>query len=109
MSTITLTDGLVAQIKKLREKDSNPRLNLRVTVDSGGCQGFEYKFELSETINPDDEVFEKDGVGVIIDDISLPYMKDAVINYTDELIGAHFEVQNPNAKSSCGCGTSFSV
>jgi len=107
--SITLTDGLVKQIKKLRTQDGNPRLNLRIIVDSGGCQGFEYKFELTETVNGDDEVFEKDGIGVIIDDISLPYMRGAVVNYTDELIGAHFEVQNPNAKSSCGCGTSFSV
>lgn len=109
MSTITLTDSLVAQIKKLREADGRPDLKLRVMVDSGGCQGFEYKFSLEETVNPDDELYEKDGVGVIIDDISLPYMAGAVINYKDDLIGAYFEVQNPNAKSSCGCGTSFSV
>ncbi len=109
MSTITLTDGLVKQIKKLREQDGNAALNLRITVDSGGCQGFEYKFELSDAVNADDEVFEKDGIGVTIDDISLHYMKGAVIDYTDDLIGAHFEVKNPNAKSSCGCGTSFSV
>lgn len=107
--SIALTDSLVKQIKKLREKDGNPRLNLRIMVDSGGCQGFEYKFSLDDAVKPDDEVFEKDGVGVIIDDISLPYMRGATINYTDELIGAHFEVQNPNAKSSCGCGTSFST
>ena len=104
-----MTDSLVKQIKKLRDQDGNPRLNLRIVVDSGGCQGFEYKFELSETVNPDDEVFEKDGIGVTIDDISLPYMNGAVIDYTDDLIGAHFEIKNPNAKSSCGCGTSFSV
>ena len=109
MSTITLTDNLVKRIKALQAKEGNPSLKLRIVVDSGGCQGFEYKFELTETVNADDEVFEKDGIGVIIDDISLPYMRGAVVNYTDELIGAHFEVQNPNAKSSCGCGTSFSV
>ena len=107
--SITLTDGLVKQIKKLRDQDGNPRLNLRIIVDSGGCQGFEYKFELSDAVNPDDEVFEKDGIGVIIDDISLPYMRGATVDYTDDLIGAHFEIKNPNAKSSCGCGTSFSV
>lgn len=109
MSTITLTDSLVAQIKKLQAADGRPDLKLRVMVDSGGCQGFEYKFSLDSNVAPDDEVFEKDGIGVIIDDISLPYMANAVINYKDDLIGAHFEVQNPNAKSSCGCGTSFSV
>lgn len=109
MSTITLTDSLVAQIKKLQAADGRPDLKLRVMVDSGGCQGFEYKFSLDSDVTPDDEIFEKDGIGVIIDDISLPYMANAVINYKDDLIGAHFEVQNPNAKSSCGCGTSFSV
>lgn len=109
MSTITLTDSLVAQIKKLQAADGRPDLKLRVMVDSGGCQGFEYKFSLDSDVTPDDEVFEKDGIRVIIDDISLPYMANAVINYKDDLIGAHFEVQNPNAKSSCGCGTSFSV
>ena len=109
MSSITLTDGLVKQIKKLREKDGNSALNLRIMVDSGGCQGFEYQFSLDSEVKPDDELFEKDGVGVIIDDISLPYMRGATINYKDDLIGAHFEIINPNAKSSCGCGTSFSV
>jgi iron-sulfur cluster insertion protein len=109
MSTITLTDNLVQRIKAMQAQEGNPSLKLRITVDSGGCQGFEYKFELTEKVNDDDEVFEKDGIGVIIDDISLPYMRDAVVHYTDDLIGAHFEVQNPNVKSSCGCGTSFSV
>ncbi|PZO88007.1 MAG: iron-sulfur cluster insertion protein ErpA [Micavibrio aeruginosavorus] len=109
MSTITLTDGLVKQIKTLREKDGNPRLNLRITVDSGGCQGFEYKFELTETVNADDETFEKDGIAVIIDDISLPYMRGCTIDYVSDLIGAYFKIDNPNAKSACGCGTSFAV
>ncbi len=109
MSTITLTDGLVKRIKALQTQENNPALKLRVMVDGGGCQGFEYKFSLTDTQNPDDEVFEKDGVTVLIDDISLPYMRDAQIDFTDALIGAHFQVNNPNAKSSCGCGTSFSV
>ncbi len=109
MSTITLTDGLVKRIKHLQSQDNNPALKLRIMVDSGGCQGFEYKFSLTADVNADDEVFEKDGVSVVIDDISLPYMRNSVINFTDDLIGAHFEVQNPNAKSSCGCGTSFST
>ncbi len=107
--SITLTDGLVKRIKHLQTQENNPALKLRIVVDSGGCQGFEYKFSLDSEVKPDDELFEKDGIGVVIDDISLPYMKGAVINFTDELIGAHFEVKNPNAQSSCGCGTSFSV
>lgn len=107
--TITLTDALIKRIKFLAEQDGKPDLKLRIIVDGGGCQGFEYKFSLDSTITPDDEVFERDGAGVIIDDISLPFMKGATIDYTDDLIGAHFKITNPNATSSCGCGTSFSV
>lgn len=107
--TITLTDALIKRIKFLAEQDGKPDLKLRIIVDGGGCQGFEYKFSLDSTITLDDEVFERDGAGVIIDDISLPFMKGATIDYTDDLIGAHFKITNPNATSSCGCGTSFSV
>lgn len=107
--SITLTDGLVKRIKSLQEQQNKPDLKLRILVDSGGCQGFEYKFSLDSEIKPDDELFEKDGVGVIIDDISLPYMRGATIDFTDDLIGAHFKIDNPNASSSCGCGTSFSA
>lgn len=109
MNTITLTDNLVQRIRTLRAQDGRLNLKLRVTVDGGGCQGFEYRFDLTEAINSDDKVFEKEDVSVIIDDISLPYMQGAEIDYVDDLIGAHFEIRNPNAKSSCGCGTSFSV
>lgn len=106
--SITLTDGLVKRIKLLQSQENNPELKLRIMVDSGGCQGFSYKFSLDSEVKPDDELFEKDGAGVLIDDISLPYMRGAVIDFTDELIGAHFKIDNPNATSSCGCGTSFS-
>lgn len=109
MSAITLTDGLVKRIKSLQEQQNNPALKLRIMVDSGGCQGFEYKFSLDSEVKPDDELFEKDGIGVIIDDISLPYMRGATIDFTTELVGAYFKIENPNATSSCGCGTSFSA
>lgn len=109
MSTITLTDSLVKRIKALQAQDGNTDLKLRITVDGGGCQGFEYKFALDANVNADDEVFEKDGIAVTVDDISLPYMRGATVDFVDDLIGAHFQVSNPNAKSSCGCGTSFSV
>ena len=107
--TITLTDALVKRIKTLRETQSRPGLMLRIMVEGGGCQGFNYHFDLTDEVKGDDEVFEKDGVGVVIDDISLPFMKGAEIDYVDELVGASFRVNNPNAVSSCGCGTSFSV
>jgi len=82
---------------------------LRITVNGGGCQGFEYAFKPDTVKNDDDMVFEKDGAIVITDEISLPYLKDAEVDYTDDLIGAHFKINNPNATSSCGCGTSFNV
>jgi iron-sulfur cluster insertion protein len=107
--TITLTDSLIKRIKFLQTQEGKPDLKLRILVDGGGCQGFSYKFSLDNAITADDEVFERDGAGVVIDDISLPYMKGATIDYADDLVGAYFKVNNPNATSSCGCGTSFSV
>lgn len=107
--TITLTDSLVKRIKTLREKQGDPALNLRITVNGGGCQGFEYAFTLDAARNGDDQAFEKDGVAVVTDEVSLPFLAGSEVDYVDELIGAHFKVNNPNAASSCGCGTSFSV
>ena len=81
---------------------------LRVGVDGGGCSGFQYDIRLDDP-TPEDLVLEKDGAKVLVDPVSLPFLTNAVIDFTDELIGARFVVQNPNATSSCGCGTSFSV
>lgn len=107
--TITLTDNLVKRIKTLRNQQGNPALNLRLTVNGGGCQGFEYVFTLDPARRDGDIVFEKDGVAVVTDEVSLPFLEGAEIDYVDELIGAYFKVNNPNAASSCGCGTSFAV
>ncbi len=107
--TITLTAALVKRIKALQTAENRPGLKLRILVEGGGCQGFNYVFDLTDDVKSDDEVFEKDGAGVIIDDISLPYLKGAEIDYVDDLVGASFRVNNPNAASSCGCGTSFSL
>lgn len=107
--TITLTDSLVKRIKTLREIQGDPALNLRITVNGGGCQGFEYAFTLDAARHGDDQAFEKDGVAVVTDEVSLPFLSGSEVDYVDELIGAHFKVNNPNAASSCGCGTSFSV
>jgi|TARA_Y100000385_G_scaffold27574_1_gene26046 iron-sulfur cluster assembly accessory protein len=81
---------------------------LRVAVEGGGCSGFQYNIEL-DTKHEDDLILEKEGNKVFIDSISLPFLSDAVIDFSDELIGARFVVENPNASSSCGCGTSFSI
>jgi iron-sulfur cluster assembly accessory protein len=82
---------------------------LRVAVEGGGCSGFQYDIKLEDTPAADDLVLEKDGARVLIDPVSLPFLADAEIDFTEELIGARFVVNNPNATSSCGCGTSFSI
>lgn len=82
--------------------------SLRVAVEGGGCSGFNYDIKLDDPL-PDDLVLEENGLKVLIDTVSLPFLANAVIDFTEELIGARFVIQNPNATSSCGCGTSFSV
>lgn len=81
---------------------------LRVAVEGGGCSGFQYDIKLDDPA-ADDLVIEKDGRRVLVDQVSLPFLENAVIDFTEELIGARFVIENPNAKSSCGCGTSFSL
>lgn len=93
---------------RLAEIDAAPKA-LRVAVEGGGCSGFQYEITLEEAPAPDDLVLEKDGQRVLIDPVSLPYLADAEIDFSDELIGARFVVNNPNATSSCGCGVSFSM
>ena len=107
--SLTLSDSFVKRLKNLQTQKNEPRLMLRVTVEGGGCQGFEYRFAEETAVGDKDKVFEKDGARVVTDDISLPFLDGAEIDYVDDLIGAYFKVNNPNAASSCGCGTSFSV
>jgi iron-sulfur cluster assembly accessory protein len=82
---------------------------LRVSVEGGGCSGFRYEFAVEKTRQGDDLAIERDGVTVVVDPVSLEYMKGSEIDFVDELIGASFQIKNPNATSGCGCGTSFSV
>jgi len=82
---------------------------LRVAVNGGGCSGFQYEFDIAEARNADDIAIEKDGVTVLVDEISAEYIAESEIDYSDELIGAAFKINNPNATASCGCGTSFSL
>lgn len=82
---------------------------LRVEVLAGGCSGFQYRFELDEAPHPDDLVIEQGAAKVVVDPVSLDLLAGAELDYTDELMGSHFAVRNPNAKSACGCGTSFSL
>ena len=82
---------------------------LRVSVEGGGCSGFRYEFAVDQTRQDDDLAIDRDGVTVVIDPVSLEYLKGSEIDFVDELIGASFQIRNPNAASGCGCGTSFSV
>lgn len=82
---------------------------LRVAVMGGGCSGFQYRFSIDDTVMDDDHTIEQNGVRVLVDTISANYLKGAQLDWVDELIGASFQIQNPNATASCGCGTSFTV
>lgn len=102
-----VTDRAFARLAEIAEATGEARA-LRVAVDGGGCSGFQYDIRLDDPAS-DDLVLEKDGQKVLVDSISLPFLANAVIDYSEELIGARFVIQNPNASSSCGCGTSFSM
>jgi iron-sulfur cluster insertion protein len=107
--TIIVTDSAASRIKELQKVEGNPALMLRVTVSGGGCSGFQYGFSLDDKTAGDDRMFEHAGVKVVIDDVSLGLLKGSKLDYREELGGAYFQVSNPNATSSCGCGSSFSV
>lgn len=102
-----VTDRAFQQIDAINSSADETK-SLRVAVEGGGCSGFQYDIKLDDPAS-DDLIIEKDGVKVLIDPVSLPFLSNAVIDYTRELIGARFTIENPNATSSCGCGTSFSI
>ena len=106
---VALTASAARQVAALRKTQGDEGLMLRVAVSGGGCSGFQYGFSFDDTRREDDHVFERDGVAVLIDDVSLDLLDGSEIDFVDELIGASFQVRNPNAASSCGCGTSFSI
>ena len=102
-----VTDRAFARLAEINDGADAPQA-LRVAVEGGGCSGFQYDIRLDAPAE-DDVVLEKDGQKVLIDSVSLPFLADAVIDFTEELIGARFTIENPNATASCGCGTSFSI
>ncbi len=102
-----VTDRAFARLAEINEEADAPQA-LRVAVEGGGCSGFQYEIKLDMPAD-DDLVLEGNGQKVVVDTISLPFLADAVIDFTEELIGARFTIENPNATSSCGCGTSFSM
>ncbi len=108
MKGVELTDAAAKRIVKILGAEPD-KIGLRVTVEGGGCSGFSYKIDLADSRNDDDFVIEKNGATVFIDDLSLVYMGGSVIDFVDDLIGQSFQIRNPNAVASCGCGTSFSI
>jgi iron-sulfur cluster assembly accessory protein len=108
IADVALTASAARRIKTIGATEGRP-LMLRVSVEGGGCSGFQYLFDLVDSVEPDDHRIERDGAAALVDDISLPFLKGSQIDFVDELVGAQFVVSNPNAKSSCGCGVSFSI
>ncbi len=106
---LKFSDAAASKVKTLIEEEGNPRLNLRVFVQGGGCSGFQYGFTFDEKVNDEDLVIEKNGVSMVIDPMSLEYLSGAEVDYQESLEGSMFVVNNPNATTTCGCGSSFSV
>lgn len=106
---LVFTENAAKKVKELIEEEGSPDLKLRVFVSGGGCSGFQYGFTFEEEVNDDDTEVMKDTVTLLIDPMSLQYLAGAEIDYQDSLQGSQFVIRNPNAQSTCGCGSSFSV
>ena len=106
---IGFTDAAANKLKSLIAEEKNPKLKLRVFVSGGGCSGFQYGFEFDENVNDDDIKVEKSGVTMVIDAMSAQYLGGASVDYEEGLEGSRFVINNPNATSTCGCGSSFSI
>lgn len=106
---LSLSDSAVKRLADLVQFEGKPDLMLRVSVSGGGCSGFQYEFSFDETVGDDDVVVARDGVRVVIDNMSLMYLLGSEIDFKENLSGSAFSIRNPNATSSCGCGTSFAV
>ena len=106
---LVFTDSAADKVKQLIEEEGNPELKLRVFVQGGGCSGFQYGFTFDEDTNEDDTAMVKNGVSLLIDSMSYQYLVGAEIDYKEDINGAQFVIKNPNASTTCGCGSSFSV
>ena len=106
---LVFTDAAASKVKSLIEEEGNADLKLRVFVQGGGCSGFQYGFTFDEIVNDDDTSMAKNGVTLLIDAMSLQYLAGAEIDYKDDLQGAQFVIKNPNATTTCGCGSGFSA
>lgn len=106
---VHLTDSAAARLLAMREKEGNDKLMLRVTVLGGGCSGFQYQLDVTDDVNEDDVTFEKNGAVLVTDDISLPFINGAEIDFVSDMMKSAFKIRNPNAAAGCGCGKSFST
>ena len=108
-ATVLFTEAAANKVKALVAEEKNPNLKLRVSIDGGGCSGFQYGFSFDENVSDDDTIIEKNGATMLVDVSSMQYLNGSEVDYLEGLEGARFVVNNPNAKSTCGCGSSFSV
>lgn len=106
---LIFTDAAAKKVKSLIEGEDNPNLRLRVYITGGGCSGFQYGFTFDDQINEGDLTIENQNVGLVVDPMSLQYLIGGTVDYTEGLDGSRFVVKNPNASSTCGCGSSFSI
>jgi len=106
---LVFTDSAAGKVRQLIDEEGNPNLKLRVFVQGGGCSGFQYGFTFDEDVSDDDTQMEKGGVVLLIDPMSMQYLTGAEIDYQENMEGAQFVIKNPNATSTCGCGSSFSA
>jgi iron-sulfur cluster insertion protein len=105
---ITITDNATVKLRDILAEENNPDLKLRIFVQGGGCSGMSYGFTLDEVANEDDFTLDESGVQILVDSMSMQYLTGAAIDYKDDLMGSSFTILNPNAQTTCGCGSSFS-
>ena len=106
---ITISESAKAKIIDILREENNPSMSLRTFVQGGGCSGFSYGFTLDEEVNEDDFEIPLDGFKVVVDSMSMTYLQGSEIDYVESVMGSNFNIKNPNANSTCGCGSSFSV
>ena len=106
---ITISDSAAQRITALKAQEAAEGAFLRIAVSGGGCSGFQYGLSFDEETSPDDVVFEHGGIRVVVDDVSLELLNGSEVDFVEDLMGASFQIKNPNAASSCGCGNSFSI
>ena len=106
---LTLTESAAKQILRLMQQETEPGAMVRLAVSGGGCSGFQYGFSFDRTLNEDDRTFERDGATLVVDQVSLELLAGSEVDYVEDLVGSAFQVRNPQASSSCGCGASFSI